>query len=453
MIKIFINEFYRIFKGRASIILAIVLSTFSGLTFLKTLSEPQPNFVENMRKIKWYLNESLTTAQTERKEVEKNGTERDKIAKRISEETMEQQVEIWTTFEKDWDEYQNGKSSEWMINQSYLKTLIKIELLNSVLSGVMKKGDVDLATHYAKTLNWLDIKIPDYEIFSEYMENISNSEIRHLSYLNQKVEIEKMIQDLERGYPLATAPSQGPGLYMRNYFASMNLSGFLLPTIIIAYFLMNALELYRSRSIFYSRSLSISPLQFWWIQMATTVCVALLIFLITFLIGFMASGFYFGWTDLQALVPMDPALWKTELVAQPTFASAIMNAPFFGSTVIGGFYYPGSITWIPCWQWAWIVIILEIWLIGLQGLTVFSLSFLFRQSLCLSLVCLWLIILCVVRFRFSLLNLLPLFWPSVVDILYGGFGIGWAIWIISSIIYGFMVFTLDLLFIGRKDIR
>ncbi len=453
LMEIFIQECHRIFKSRSSIILAIVLLVFVFTTFLKTATYSQINFTDTLRKTNWTLNEMLTLATIEQKTAEKSGTERDITAKRIAQEIAQQKVEIWEKFEKDWQHYQNGTISEKLINTIYIKTLIQIELLDSFLCGVVKKGDVDLCTQYTQILTWLNIQIPDYKTFSEYMENISDSEIRHLQYLNRKIEIEKLLQDLERGFPLATASPRGPGLYVRNYFAQINSSGFLLPVIMIAYFLMNTLALYRSRAIFYSRSFSISPLKFWWIQNLATFSVGIGLFLLTFFIGFLACGICFGWTDLYALVPVDPSLWKTGFAAQTTFASNFMTDPFFNSTVAEGSYYPGSLTWIPCGQWINIVIILELWLIFLQCVTVFSFSFLFSKSWCLLICSLWMIVLCLLRFHFSIFNILPPFWPSVVDLLYGGFGIGWAVWIVNSILYMVILLTFDLFYIGRKDIR
>lgn len=239
----------------------------------------------------------------------------------------------------------------------------------------------------------------------------------------------------------------------RNYFALINLSGFLLPVVFIAFFLMNAIELYRSRSLFYSKTLPISSRKFFWIQVLSSFMAALIIFLVTFLFGFLLSGFCFGWQDLLTLVPVEPAIWKTGIAPSNLFASGTMTEPFFSSTLPGAGYLPGTIQWLFCWKWCLVILGLQIILIFMDCLTVYSIAFLFRPNTSMVLCAIWILLLCLQRFHFSWLNLLPPFWPSVVDLLYGGFRVGWGIWLLAAAIYTVVLTVLDFGMVGRKDVQ
>lgn len=450
--RIFINELNRTFRSRPFAILTIVLCAFMGTALIKTAAEPELDFSEEMRKTSWDLSNSLDMAKAELQAANQGGTEEDKKAKQIAASIMEQTMDAWNAFEKDWQRYSNGELTESSINESYTKALITIYLLESSALGCAEKGDIDLCSLYASKLSWLNIQIPDYPYLSAYMKNKRDAEIRHLCYESCKTLIEKLIQDLDREYPLATAESRGPGLFVRNYFSLMHLSGFLLPVIMIAYFLMCSLELHRSRTLFYSRSFSVSSVQFWWIQLSAAFCAGLLCFLLTFLAGFITSGILFSWNDISALVPVDPSVWHSGFGADSAFVSGYTNIPFFNSTIAGGSYYSAEIKWIPCWQWIGLMTGTEVWLMFLQCLTVFTLTFVCSQTFSILICSLWIILLCLLRFRFSVLNILPLFWPSAADMFYGGFGIGWAVWLLTSVLYAVILLIFAFGFIGRKDI-
>lgn len=432
--------------------LTVVLAVFAAMAFVQTYSAPQPDLEAEIRTTKWSLDDAVRQAKADLDYAQQYGLPQDRQAKPVLADVSARRQAVWKTFEQTWQSYQTGTVSEQKLNEAYIQAKIEIYLLDASLLRSKEHEDPDLYTQYQNELDWLDDTAPDSQTYTEYMKN-ENPEARHLSFVNRKTRIEKFLQDLERGYPLATGPARGPGLYIRNYFAQKNLSGFILPVIMIAFFLMNAMELHRSRAIFYSRSLPVSAFRFWWVQLFASLCAAVMIFLVTFFAGFLLSGLCFGWTDLRALVPVDPSVWNTDIGAQMVFASANMTEPLFSTTTSGVGFYSDSLQWIPCCAWAFLTIGLELWLIFMQALTVCSLSFISGRRLTLVLTALWMVMVCVLRFGYTPFSLLPLFWPSPVDMLYGGFGIGWGVWLGASLIYVSVWLMADKLCIGRKDVR
>ncbi|WP_323089615.1 hypothetical protein [Allobaculum sp. JKK-2023] len=448
------QETVRILKSRSSFILAVLLVCFTAAAFTQTAFAPASDFNQTVRNIAWQLDNSCSTTKAELDAAKTHGTETDIQAKSIQLEAVNQQEEIWTSFEKDFQAYEQNQISSSELNTRWAQAMVRIELLWAFQCGLKDLGDPDLCLEYSQKLPWLNIELLDYQTFSEYQQaDLDLREPRHLYFQNLKVEIERLLQELNTGTVQADFNPKGPGMFSRNYFALINLSGFLLPVVFIAFFLMNAIELHRSRSLFYSKTLPISSRKFFWIQVFSSFLAALIVFLTTFLFGFLLSGFCFGWQDLVTLVPVEPAVWKTGVSPSNLFASATMTEPFFSSTISGADYLPGTIQWLVCWKWCLIILGGQILLIFLDCLTVYSIAFLFRPNTSLFLCAIWIVLLCLQRFHFGWLNLLPLFWPSVVDLLYGGFGVGWGVWLAVAVIYAVLLMTLDFGLIGRKDVQ
>lgn len=100
--RIFINELNRTFRSRPFAILTIVLCAFMGTALIKTAAEPELDFSEEMRKTSWDLSNSLDMAKAELQAANQGGTEEDKKAKQIAASIMEQTMDAWNAFEKDW---------------------------------------------------------------------------------------------------------------------------------------------------------------------------------------------------------------------------------------------------------------------------------------------------------------------------------------------------------------
>ncbi len=454
MLKQCYQETIKIFKSRSSFILALLLVCFTAAAFTQTALAPASDFNQTVRNITWQLDNAYSTTKAELDTAKMHGTETDIQAKSIQLDAVTQQEEIWTSFEKDFQAYLQNQISRSELDTKWAQTMVRIELLWAFQCGIKDLGDPDLCLEYSQKLPWLNLQFLDYQTFSEYQQaDLDLREPRHLYFQNLKVEIERLLQQLDTGTVQTDFNPKGPGMFSRNYFALINLSGFLLPVVFIAFFLMNAIELYRSRSLFYSKTLPISSRKFFWIQVLSLFMAALIIFLVTFLFGFLLSGFCFGWQDLLTLVPIEPAIWKTGIAPSNLFASGTMTEPFFISTLQGAGYLPGTIQWMLCWKWCLVILGLQIGLIFMDCLTVYSIAFLFRPNTSMVLCALWILFLCLQRFHFSWLNLLPPFWPSVVDLLYGGFGVGWGVWLLAAAIYTVVLIALDFGMIGRKDVQ
>ncbi|GEM_PF-5167927 len=282
------QETIRILKSRSSFILVVLLVCFTAAAFTQTALAPVSDFNQTVRNITWQLENSCSTTKAELDAAKTHGTETDIQAKSIQLEAVNQQEEIWASFEKDFQAYEQNQISRSELNTQWAQTMIRIELLWAFQCGIQDLGDPDLCLEYSQKLPWLNIELLDYQTFSEYQQaDLDLREPRHLYFQNLKVEIERLLQELNTGTVQTDFNPKGPGMFSRNYFALINLSGFLLPVVFIAFFLMNAIELHRSRSLFYSKTLPISSRQFFWIQVFSSCVAGLIVFLVTFLFGFL----------------------------------------------------------------------------------------------------------------------------------------------------------------------